>query len=178
MSLFAPLLAGDVGMSGRRFNGLFESLEASFEAAEGRAEREAATDLAMSLRQDRSLVQVLRQGGWVLRGPDQPPEPIAAVGIDYLETEHDVMPLGAAVIESGPSQPPRLRRDSLIEVLRGWARRGHSVRVSAGHRTVSGRLEAVGRDHLVVASPRGRVLVPCACVERVTRRPGSSVDEP
>lgn len=164
-------------MSGRTFKGLFESLEASFEAAGAHADRQAAGDLALSLLQDRSTAEILGRGGWGLVGRDRIGGPITAVGRDYAVVGADLVPLrGLVARRTASADAPEVRRDSLRERLRGWARQGRRVDMSTGEERVAGRLLAAGRDHLIVGTTGGETLVPYGVVDRITPLRGSSAD--
>jgi hypothetical protein len=162
-------------VGGRRFTGLFESLEADFHAAEDRAEREEADDLAMSLRQDRLARQVLARGGWEALSEHATPRPIDVVGADYVEAGGCLIPLGrlTAKASSGDRRPLE-RDDSLLERLRAWAREGSvAIRLHTPMGAYEGRLRVAGRDHLLMDARGSEVLIPYSVLETVSRLGGS-----
>lgn len=170
-------LGGHVGMGDHRFDGLFESLEATFSAAAAAADRSAAGDLALTLQQDREAQDVLARGGWRLRGSGGARLEIAAIGDDYAAAaDGTLVPLGRVIAFEERNEPPRREQRSLLQVLRGWVREGAKVQVEAQDEVVCGPLLAVGRDHLLVATPRGRCLVALSTIRRIRRRRGSSAD--
>lgn len=160
----------------RRFSGLFESLEASFVAAEGLDERRAAEDLALSLRQDRSIRDVLARGGWSLQRPEGI-QPVRELGRDYVSAGPNFVPLSRSTFVATPGSPPLLSEATLLQRLREWTRSGLEVSVRAGQNEFSGRLLSVGRDHILVGGRKER-LVPVASIERVSRLRGGSTDAP
>lgn len=164
-------------MTDDRFSGLFESLEATFAAAEAAAEDLAADDLALSLRQDRTLVDVLLRHGCSLERAGALPEPVVAVAPDHVETATgNLVPLAAAVVRLEPTPPPAQRDVTLLSVLREYVRSGADVQVEGPSGLVRGRLTTVGRDHLSLATRRGPRVIALGAVRRVSRVRGSSED--
>lgn len=165
-------------MSGRNFDGLFESLEASFSAASASADRTAAEDLALSFRQDRSLASVLATGSWAAQLTTGTSSPIAAVGADYAETVcGTLIPLGQLVARrSTLAATPVLAQQSLVQRLREWVRAAAKVQVEGSVQRLSGHLISVGRDHLMIGSGGCETLLPLEAVERISRLRGSSTD--
>ncbi len=141
-------------------------LEARFDAALAVEEEEAAADLAISLRQDRSLAELLRSGGALrLLDTDGAGSAVTVLGADYCGTGTPlacVRRLGSLplLVENG-GRPPETRRDSLQEVAPGWDRAGRRVLVGLDTaQNVSGRLIQVGPDNVVLEKGTGRLIVP------------------
>jgi len=148
-------------------------LEARFDAALAREEEEAAADLALSLRQDRPLADLIRDGGGlrVVEG-DGAQAPVTVVGADYCGTGTPltcICRLGSAPLVVEPAAPaPESLGDSLQEVARRWARGGQ--RVGLGLETdgsLVGRLAQVGPDNLVLEGTAGRFIVPLWIVRSI-----------
>jgi hypothetical protein len=136
------------------------ALDASFDASLARREDEAASDLAFSFLQGRSLVDAVRGGPievWLSGGTRLP---VASVGRDFVAAGVLLVPLRRAVLHSvpGPGAPPG-RSDSLLEVLRGWARSGAEVEVSSTSGLVGGRLACAAADHLELRATSARWIV-------------------
>jgi hypothetical protein len=151
-------------MADERLARLFESLDTGFDAALARTEDEAATDLAMSLLQGRTLADViLREGSWTALLPGGVRVPVAAVGADFLVAgmrRRRVVPLSRATVASAPSgRTPQSIDARLLEVIRDLARKGTQVQVAADSGEFEGRLAAVGPDYLKVVTYAGGVLV-------------------
>lgn len=162
-------------MADRRFDGLFETLEATFEAAIAAEDRSAAEDLALSLRHDRSIRDVLQRGGWEMRRPGELPERVAAVGLDYIETERGhLVPIDGVSAFEVDSAPAEERDETLLQILRASARFGAKVQIELHNATVEGQLLVAGQDHLLVETRHGKALVPLDAVLRISRRHGSS----
>ena len=147
-------------------------LEERFDAALALEEEEAAADLAISLRQDRNLADLIRDGRCLrlLEGEGATRE-VTVVGVDYCGTGSPVSclrRLGSAPllgVESGPG--PEFRPDSLQEVARRWARAARRVEVGLEADTLAGRLIQVGPDNLVLKAPAGQVIVPLWLVRSI-----------
>ena len=147
-------------------------LEARFDAALALEQEEAASDLAISLRQDRNLADLVRagQGLRLLEGEGAALE-VTVVGADYCGTGSPLSclrRLGSAPLlafEAGPR--PELRRDSLQEVARRWARAARRVELGLETDSLAGRLTQVGPDNLVLEAPAGRVIVPLWLVRSI-----------
>ncbi len=143
---------------------LIESLEASFEAAVVRREDEAASDLALSLLQGRTLTDIAgREGGWDLRCPDGRTLPITLVGRDFLgagQPPSVLVPSGRAVLaRAATDHRPQSSDISLVEELRGLADFGATVRVEAECGPLHGILARVGPDHLVLRTGMGEHII-------------------
>lgn len=147
-------------------------LEARFDAALAREEEEAAADLALSLRQDRTLSDLIR-GGTALRllGTDGARPAVTVLGADYCGTGIPltcVSRLGSTPLLSDSQGPaPETRRDSLQEVARRWTRCGRTVELGLEAETVQGRLTQVGPDNIVLEAPAGTVIVPLWLVDSI-----------
>ncbi|HEX2049322.1 MAG TPA: hypothetical protein VHJ34_01675 [Actinomycetota bacterium] len=137
------------------------TLDAAFDAAVAREEDEAASDLAFSLVQDRSLRERLARAGEagvvVAEGRI---EPVSAVGADYVaagDPASIAVPLRVAEVvwRDGRGARPATLDGTLLELLRSWARAGAGTTIDTIRASWNGRLVAAGRDHVVVRS-RGR----------------------
>jgi hypothetical protein len=139
---------------------LIAALDASFDASLARCEDEAASDLAFSFLQGRSLIDAVREDPvevWLAGGTRLP---VAAVGRDFVSAGGVLVPLRRAVLRSasGHGAAP-IRPDSLLEVLRTWARSGVQVEVSTAARLVAGRLGCAAADHVEVHASTARWIV-------------------
>ena len=147
-------------------------LEARFDAALAMEEEEAAADLAFSLRQDRNLADLVRDGGGLrlLEGDGATPQ-VTFVGADYCGTGSPldcVRRMGSVPLLAVPAGPrPELRRDSLHEVARRWARMGSRVQVGLETDSVGGQLTQVGPDNMVLEAAAGRMIVPLWLVRSI-----------
>ena len=179
------------GASERGLDQVFAGLETEFEANIARAEDEAASDLALSLVQDRSLPDALIAAGRVQLRLDDLQLPIAEIGPDHLLArnaggEPVLVPLDNVVVAVGPTPiSPTRAAISLVERLRGWSRRGGEVEATTAQGRVSGQLRAAGRDHVSVRAVGGDVIVAVGALRSIRLlRPGAttvgagSVDEP
>ena len=160
----------------RGLDKLLLGLGAQFEAAEKRAEEEAANDLAFSLTQDSAMadtlararaVTILIDGGGRLTA--------AAVGSDFLWIDGprpQIHPLAQAVVRlEDRGRPPKRWQMSLLEACRQLARSGATVEVSWFSGSVTGVLERGARDFLSMKTELGSVIVPygairCICLIR------------
>jgi hypothetical protein len=158
-----------------------EALEASFDAALDRSEEEAADDLAFSLLQDSRLPVVLSHGrGYVLQLAGRNPAPVSTVGPDFIgagDPLEVVAPSVRAVVMrvsgadgDGSGPPPQRTGATIVEILRGWARRGVRVELNA-EGTFSGVLARACPDHVAVLSGHREVLVGSDAVRYVRRVP-------
>jgi hypothetical protein len=139
-----------------------EALEASFEAALERSEEAAADDLAFSLRQDSRLQVVLSCGGdyhLQLAGVGSPK--VGVVGPDFVGAG-DPLELvassaravvvgmrggeGRRTSEAGPSRTAA----SMLEILRGWARRAYQVELATAEEAFQGVLVRACPDHVAL----------------------------
>lgn len=159
-------------MAEERVDGLLESLGATFEAAMAREEEAAAADLAMSLRQDRSLLDLLQRGSWrALLEPGLTPR-IATVGPDVVVAEGPGRHLiSTARLQITPA--PDLAKaeqvaTSHVEMLRDLARARHPVLVRSEGDSLEGVLRWVGTDHLALEGHHGVVVMALTTVRRVS----------
>lgn len=158
-------------------------LEASFDAAVARDEDAAATDLAFSLLQERSLTEVLeRRRALALIRRDGGRSRIALVGDDFVgeaPPSARLVPLAAAVFESlEEGTPPRRRHLDLTAQLRLWARSGAQVTATTPIGDVTGRLVSVSPDHLRLIGRRGEQYIGRGALLEITRIPAGSADAP
>jgi hypothetical protein len=175
-------------MATHPFEGLFTSLAAGYEAALAREEDAAASDLAFSLRQDRTLLQSLvRLGPIALLQGDFVEKPVLVIGRDYLNAslngEDDrarvqgtlIVPLHRAVIvPGGASEPPVVRDETLVQALRRWARLGKAVTLSTRWGDFRGHLTVVSPKHVEIQAGRRLVVVGLSAVESITCARGGS----
>lgn len=156
-----------------RLQRLFTSLGATFEAEIARDEEEAAEDLAFSLRQGRSLADVLERGSWHLMTPAGR-RPVSFLGADYAVADPAiVVPLGSAVFAASdePSQVD-VSDGTLLQFLRSLARSGALVEVTSHAGVFGGRLLWTGTDHVVVDTGAGRIAIALGGLEMVVVREG------
>lgn len=149
----------------RELERVIARLEARFDAALAHEEEEAATDLEASLRQDRTLAELVRAGVPLrLLDGDGSFLPVTVVGADYCGTGlplSSVRRLGSTpLVVEGDGRLPETRRDSLHEVARRWSRGGHKVQLGLETENLAGRLMQVGPDNLVLDTAAGRTIVP------------------
>lgn len=150
---------GDAG-----FDRLFSSLEASFEAAVAAEDDVAGADLAMSLRQGRGLSDIAsRSGPLVVLQNSGARLPVASVGRDFVVgagPENRLFPIDRTVLAPGDGSAPQQIESTMIEVLRGLARRqGHASLELTNQWICAGTLVAVGPDHLSLSTPAGDLLI-------------------
>ena len=143
---------------------LLEWLDASFAARVAYEEDDAASELAFSFRQDRTLLRALVRAPCAdVRLPDGGFAPVAEIGRDYVggRVPGDVLiPLARACVAMGSDGKRADVRDrSLLEVLHGLARERAAVEVGAMGWTCSGRLVTAARDHLEIEGERRAYLV-------------------
>ncbi|MFN2524748.1 MAG: hypothetical protein ABR505_00565 [Actinomycetota bacterium] len=163
---------------------VFSSLEAAFEAELVRADDEAASDFAFSLRQDRDLPDALtRSGPRLLLTPTGIALPLVEVGINYAaggRRDRQVIVPAHLVIspaaESGPS-PQRVDR-TMLNVLRVAARYQEPVEVELTDLTIRGILEMAGKDHLWIRTGRDQTAVALGAVRSISLRPLGSAGVP
>jgi hypothetical protein len=156
----------------RELERVIARLEARFDAALAHEEEEAARDLEASLRQDRTLSELVRAGVplRLLEG-DGSMLPVTVVGADYCGTGLPltcVRTLGSTpLVAEVEGRVPEARRDSLHEVARRWSRGGCGVQVGLETENLSGRLVQVGPDNLVLEAAAGRTIVPLWLVRSI-----------
>ncbi|MDQ3645420.1 MAG: hypothetical protein M3345_00630 [Actinomycetota bacterium] len=164
-----------------RLDGLFVSLEASFAAAVDRAEDEAASDLAFSLKQGRRLVETLRTNGASV-DLDGRLSPVHAVGSDHVRAGlrgSILVPFTHCVLALDASMPPPPGDSrSTVQVLREWARSGLNVQVRTHLRVHPGVLTVAAEDHLVVTDRERSWVVPYQAVSAISVVRGDSTDAP
>lgn len=176
------------GVAGRRVSGsevdrLVSSIEASFGAAIAREEDVAASDLALSLRQGRSLAEVLgRQGGRVVRGGGE--RAISEVGRDYVVLRggtgaEEIIPLPRlGSVRPGSGERPVVSDEPLVGRLRRWCRGGGAITVETSDGAFEGRLSVVGVDYLELQAAGGPMIVPVEKVRSVRLARGDSTGGP
>ncbi|MPZ69245.1 MAG: hypothetical protein GEU71_06900 [Actinobacteria bacterium] len=156
---------GDAGL-----NRLFSSLEASFEAAIAAEDEALAGDLAMSLRQGRTLSDVAARSGPVdlIQGSGAR-LPVEVVGEDFVGVvgSHSMLfPIETAVLSPGSGDAPRQVPVAMLAVLRAVARaRGRVTIELMGRGAHRGRLLAAGPDHVSLETAIGELLVGLAAVD-------------
>jgi hypothetical protein len=158
-----------------------EALEASFEAALQRLEEAAADDLAFSLRQDSRLQVALSRGGDYhlhLAGVGSPK--VAVVGPDFVGAGDPlelVAPSERAVVvgmkdtDRPAGMEARLPSTGacLLEILRGWARRGHRVELATAEDEFRGVLIRACPDHIALACETREVVAGMGAIRYVRR---------
>ncbi|MFN2488804.1 MAG: hypothetical protein ABR529_03510 [Actinomycetota bacterium] len=168
-------------MADPRLDRIVASLDASFDASIAREEDEAASDLAFSLLQDRSVVEAFRGAGPLeLKLEDGASVVASEIGDDYAASGSPVdviVPLRRAVGASAPhGRPPALVARRASDVLHAWARAGARVDIVTARGTFSGRLVRAAADHFELAMATGCVLVGADAVDAVRRVRGGSRD--
>jgi hypothetical protein len=161
-----------------RLQRLFTSLGATFEAEIARDEEEAAEDLAFSLRQGRSLADVLERNSWQLVTPAGPRQ-VTGVGKDYVVAGGRpllVAPLSKAAFVSAHGAKPLVSDNTLLQLLRSLARSGARVEIGLSSGTFGGRLLWTGTDHVVVETARRRTAVGLGAIEWVRLEEGLEAD--
>lgn len=156
---------------GSDVEGLIRSLGARFEAEVAREEDLAADDLALSLIQGRSLVEVAsRQPSLeaVLEGEGR--LQVLELGLDHVVVGPPpgaIVPLDAVVLTAGGTASCEVTQRGLIERLRDHVRPAAEVEVGLGRASIRGTLKAVGPDHLRVESLGQTYLIPISRATRV-----------
>ena len=162
-----------------------EALEASFDAALEQSEEAAADDLAFSLLQDSRLAVALsRSSGYRLHLGGVAPLEVWTVGLDFVgagDPLEVVAPSAGAIVIGTPSGDarssdapaagprPAMIRVPMLEVLRGWARRGHRAEVGATEGTFRGALTRACPDHVALGCGSREVLVGMSAIRYVRR---------
>ena len=149
-------------MTDPRLERLFASLDASFDAALAREEDQAATDLALSLRHDLPLTDVVSRGSWTVWLAEGARAPVAVVGRDFIGTDGNgplIVPADRAVLHAASGSRPRGIDLSLLELLRIMARRPVNLQIDHAEGRIAGRLCVVGTDYLVLDTTIGRWLI-------------------
>ena len=160
------------GVTERGLDKLLLGLGAQLEAAERRAENEAANDLALSLAQDSVMSEALTRAGAVtaLVG-DGGGQPVSAVGSDFLWIDGSrqlLLPLDEAVVRLEDRGRPPARWDmSLVDVCRRLARVGAIVEVTCEFGLPQGKLDRAARDFLAVATEQGSVIAPYSAIKGI-----------
>lgn len=143
-----------------RLDRLFSSLEAQFGAAIERAEEDAASDLALSLRQGRSLRETLLSSGWdaitsVAR------RPVTQVALDHVRLGGgELMPIASGIYERTGGELPDESEQTLLQVLRDEVRRGGRVSVETPDHSFVGRACCCSSEHLVMRVQDREIIVP------------------
>ena len=151
-----------------RLDGLFTSLEAQFGAAIDRAEEEAAADLALSFRQDRSLRDDLLEGSWIAV-TELGPRRVCEVAKDHVRVEpgNVILPLFSTVFRRAPGQSAERTDVTLMGLLRRNVRLGAEMTIEAQDGSIAGRAIACGEDHVSIFSRGEEFLIPMAQVRAI-----------
>ena len=159
-------------MTDRGLDKLLLGLGAQLEAAERRAEDEAANDLALSLAQDSVMADALTRAG-VASVPVEGGGrlTVTSVGSDFLWIDGPsprIVPLAQAVVRLEERGRPPARWDiSLLEACRQLARAGAIVEVTWRFGSAMGRLDRAARDFVAVSTERGLVVAPYAAIQDI-----------
>ena len=141
---------------------LLVDLEARFDAELSRQEEEAAGDLAAGLRQDRLLRSELARGSAARLLAEGLPRDVSVVGRDYVGSGWPLSCVTkierAVVVLDGTGSPPLMREDTFIEVVRRWQRARLRVEVIMGGGSLTGMLDRVAADHLLIGRDQGSVM--------------------
>jgi len=156
----------------RGLDKLLLGLGAQLEAAERRAEEEAANDLALSLAQDSVMADsltragaatVLVEGGGRLK--------VTGVGSDFLwidEAQPRILPLAEVVVRlEQRGRPPDRWHISLLEACRRLARGGAIVEVTCNFGSALGNLDRAARDFVSVLTEQGPVVAPYTAIQGI-----------
>jgi hypothetical protein len=158
-----------------RLQRLFTSLGATFEAEIARDEEEAAEDLAFSLRQGRSLTDVLERNPCRVLTPAGH-QVVTALGEDYVVAGGSpalILPLHRSVfVTGGEGSAPAVSTGTLLHLLRSLARAGARIEVGCGPSSFGGRLLWTGTDHVVMETNQGRLAVGLDAVDWVRLEEG------
>lgn len=159
-----PVRVGKGIMRDRRLESLFAGLDASFDASVAREEDEAASDLAFSLLQGRRLHDVLtRSGAFDFLLGDGSSIAAGTLGADYVAGGRPpiVVPLARAAYEhsKSPQPGPRVEAETLLELLRRWARDGAEVVVASSCGRFSGTIVHAGNDHVAILAGSREILL-------------------
>lgn len=153
---------------------LFSDLEASFEGSVARDESRAATDLALSLRQDlRIYDRVSSWGAAVVKGS---PQRVSEVALDHVvmgDPPQALVPLEAAVLMPADARgEASIRRSdqTLVRALKPWVKAARRVRVATSEGRSEGRIVAATPDHILIAH-RTQMLIPYASIRRISLFP-------
>jgi hypothetical protein len=157
----------------RGLDKLLLGLGAQLEAAEKRAEEEAANDLALSLTQDSLMADSLTRGRAVTILIDGGGRlAAAAVGSDFIWIDGprpQIRPLAQAVVRlEDRGRPPTRWHMSLLEACRQMARSGATVEVTWFSGSGTGILERGARDFLSVKTAQGPVVVPYSAIQCIS----------
>lgn len=155
------------------FKGLLADLDALFGAEIARQEDEAADDLAVSLKADRHLVEVLADGSFDIAMGERTVA-IDSVGRDFVQGGEFLVPFGRYHFIASSGGRTRSTDLSFVDCLRSIARAKVDVELGLGARTLQGVLSSVAPDHLVVGERAGSVVVPLGSVSWVRFSPEDS----
>ena len=143
---------------------VLSEIEMKFDAELLRQEEEAADDLAAGLRQDRLLREELQRQSSALLLHDGRRQEVTVVGRDYVGSGWPlscVTKIERAVVAlQAVGATPADRADTLLEVVRRWQRARLRVElVLEGGSSVTGMLDRVAADHVLVGGPSGPLMV-------------------
>lgn len=164
-------LRGETGLD-PQLDRLFSTLEAQFGASIDRAEEEAASDLALSLRQDLGLRDALLLGPCtVLTESGQ--QSVCEVAKDHVRaaTGPALIPLAAATFEMGGDTTPVDSSTSLTQALRAEGRGARTVSVETRDRITTGRVSACSEEHLSLLASGREVLIPLGQIRSIRLSP-------
>lgn len=150
---------------------LLRSLEDRFETDLGTTERVAASDLALSLLQDQSLRELAPRGSGLAADGRHGRIEVGTIGADFVADVSCSTYLRLSDVVLGEVRgidAPLAYEGSLLDALRGLSRKRPELTVELADRSLTGILERVGRDHLVLITQGARVLVPGSAVASVS----------
>lgn len=168
------------GMGNRPVDRLIGELEMSFGAAAAREEEAAATDLAVSLMQDRTLIEAALRAGPLTLTNAGGSLPVRALGPDFVlagEGTSVLVPSAKAVLTASPGPTPRHTDRSFVEALRVLARLRCEIELRTGDAHYVGRITLAGRDHVVMEGRTGRVMAGLGAVDFVRLISRDSADD-
>ena len=156
-------------------------LGAQLEAAERRAEEEAANDLALSLAQDSVLADALSRAGAatvLVEGGGR--LTVTGVGSDFLWIDGPrprILPLSQAVVRlEERGRPPARWHMSLLEACRQLVRAGAIVEVTCNFGSAIGKLNRAARDFVAVLTEQGPVVAPYTAIQGIRLIRGGLTD--
>lgn len=153
--------------------GLLADLDALFGAQIARQEEEAADDLAISLRADRRLAEVLTSDAFALVVNERT-VPVERVGRDFVQCGEFVAPFDRSHFIACSNGGARAIDLSFVECLRSLARGRATVEFGLGDRILQGVLSSVGADHAIARARTGSVVVPLGSISWVKFSPEDS----
>jgi hypothetical protein len=163
-----------------QLDGLFVSLEAGYEAILSREEDAAASDLALSLLQDRDLASALANSGPIGLRRDGVAIPVIALGRDYVvlgDRGRSIIPLSSCgAFETCSGNEPAGVDGRFTQVMRTFVRDRAVVRIGTPLGMIEGVAMSAGRDHVIVRTDQKLAIVSYSKISVVTCDRGGRAD--